>query len=55
MKPNADKGEEDKGEGRLLAGTAVSFKDGRLQLENYGQEPVRLTTITQEKDKKKKK
>jgi hypothetical protein len=24
-------------------------KDGRIELENYGQEPVRLTTITQEK------
>jgi hypothetical protein len=53
IKPNDDKGEA-KGEGRLLAATAVSFKDGKLALENYGQEPVRLTTITQEKDKKKK-
>lgn len=42
-----------KGEGRLLAATAVSIKDGALVLENYGQEPVRLTTITQKTDKKK--
>jgi hypothetical protein len=42
-----------KGEGKLLAGTALSVKNGRLELENYGQEPVRLTTITQKVDKKK--
>jgi hypothetical protein len=47
MKPN------DKGEGRLLVATAVDVKNGRLELENYGQEPVRLTTITQEAPKKK--
>lgn len=46
MKPN------DKGEGRLLAATAVDVKNGRLELENYGQEPVRLTTITQHESKK---
>jgi hypothetical protein len=49
MKPN------DKGEGRLLVATAVDVKEGKLQLENYGQEPVRLTTITEEKQKDKKK
>lgn len=42
-----------KGEGKMLAGTAMEVKDGRLQLENYGQQPVRLTTITQKVDKKK--
>jgi hypothetical protein len=47
MKPN------DKGEGRLLVATAVDIKNGRLELENYGQEPVRLTTITQAEPKKK--
>jgi hypothetical protein len=47
MKPN------DKGEGRLLVATAVDIKNGRLELENYGQEPVRLTTITQAAPKKK--
>jgi len=41
MKPN------DKGEGRLLAATAIAVKDGRIELENYGQEPVRLTSIEQ--------
>jgi len=44
------KGEE-KGEGRLLAMTALSIKNGRLELENYGQEPVRLTSISEEKKK----
>ena len=48
MKPN------DKGEGRLLVASAIDIKDGKIQLENYGQEPVRLTTITQEVPKKKK-
>jgi hypothetical protein len=47
MKPN------DKGEGRLLVASAIDVKDGKVQLENYGQEPVRLTTITQEVSKKK--
>jgi hypothetical protein len=42
-----------KGEGKMLAQTALSVKNGRLELENYGQEPVRLTTITQQVDKKK--
>ena len=45
MKPDG------KGEGRLLAATAISGKNGRVELENYGQEPVRLTTITQEHPK----
>lgn len=46
MKPN------DKGEGRLLVATAVEVKNGRLELENYGQEPVRLTSITEQRKKK---
>jgi len=41
-----------KGEGKLLARTSVSTKDGKLQLELCGQEAVRLTTITEHKDKK---
>jgi hypothetical protein len=45
MKPN------DKGEGRLLVATAVDVKNGRLELENYGQEPVRLTSITEHRKK----
>ncbi len=47
MKPN------EKGEGRMLAATSIMVKNGRLELENYGQEPVRLTSITQEEQKKK--
>jgi len=42
MKP----GEE--GEGRMLSATSIAGQDGRLQLENYGREPVRLTSIKQE-------
>jgi hypothetical protein len=37
----------DKGEGKLLSQTSISVKDGKLQLEIYGQEPTRLTSITQ--------
>jgi hypothetical protein len=42
----------EKGEGKMLAASAISTKDGKLQLENYGQEPVRLTSITEEVKKK---
>ena len=45
MKPN------EKGQGKMLARTSISVKNGRLELENYGNEPVRLTDIT-EKQKK---
>jgi hypothetical protein len=41
-------GAKDKGEGRMLARSAISVKDGRLQLENYGNEPIKLSEITQE-------
>jgi hypothetical protein len=47
MKPN------EKGEGKMLAATAITVKNGRMELENYGQEPVRLTEITEEQKKKK--
>ena len=47
MKPN------EKGEGKMLAATSIMVKNGRRELENYGQEPVRLTDITQEEPKKK--
>ena len=43
----------DKGEGKLLVSSAITVKNNQLQLENYGVEPVRLTTIT-EKDPTKK-
>lgn len=41
----------DKGEGKLLNQTSISTKNGRLELEIFGQEPTRLTQITQEKTK----
>jgi hypothetical protein len=41
----------DKGEGKLLTQTSISTKNGRLELEIYGQEPTRLTQITQQKTK----
>ncbi len=47
MKPN------EKGEGKMLAATSIMVKNGRLELEHYGQEPVRLTTITQAERKNK--
>lgn len=40
-----------KGEGKLLAQTSISTKNGRLELELYGQEATRLTQITQQKQK----
>jgi hypothetical protein len=43
----------EKGEGKMLAATSIMVKNGRLELENYGQEPVRLTQITEEEKKKK--
>jgi hypothetical protein len=39
------------GEGKLLGQTAISIKDGRLQLEIYGQEPTKLNSIKEEKRK----
>jgi hypothetical protein len=41
-----------KGEGKMLVGTALCVKNGRLELENYGQEPVRLPQVTQQREKK---
>ena len=46
MKPN------EKGEGKMLAATSITTKNGRMELENYGQEPVRLTEITETQKKK---
>lgn len=46
MKPN------EKGEGKMLAATAITVKNGKMELENYGQEPVRLTEITEQQKKK---
>ena len=39
------------GEGKMLAATAINVKNGRLELENYAQEGVRLTKVTQDKGK----
>jgi hypothetical protein len=46
MKPN------EKGEGKMLAATSITTKNGRMELENYGQEAVRLTEITETQKKK---
>lgn len=40
-------GKDNKGEGRLLAATAVSVENGKLELKAYGLEPVKLTKITE--------
>jgi len=36
-----------------LAQAAIAYKNGNLQLDNYGQQPVRLTTISDKTKKKK--
>jgi len=38
---------KNKGTGKMLVASSLIVKDGKLQLENYGQEPVRLTEITE--------
>lgn len=43
-----------KGEGKLLAQSSIAVKDGKLQIELYGSEPTRLTTITEKNPKQKK-
>ena len=42
---------DNKGEGRMLARSAIAIKDGRLQLENYGNEPIKLSEIAEDKRK----
>jgi hypothetical protein len=44
----------DKGEGKLLASTSNSTKNGRLELETYYNEPTRLTEVTEKNPKVKK-
>mgnify|MGYP001080201950 CR=1 FL=1 len=44
----------DKGEGKLLNQTSISTKNGTLELELWGREPTRLTTITEKNPKVKK-
>jgi hypothetical protein len=43
-----------KGEGKLLGQSSIAVKNGKLEVELYGQQPTRLTTITEQKDKAKK-
>jgi len=38
---------KNKGTGKMLVASSLIVKDGKLQLENYGLEPVRLTEITE--------
>jgi len=38
----------DKGEGRMLARSAINTQGGKLELENYGDEPIKLSEITEE-------
>ena len=40
-------GKDGKGEGRILVATAASVKNGRLELQSYGSEPTKLTTVTE--------
>ena len=42
----------EKGEGRLMLQTALSVKDGKLQIRKYGEEKTRLSVIIEGKDKK---
>jgi hypothetical protein len=41
-------GDDGKGEGKLLAATSISVENNRLELQQYGAQPVQLTTITEE-------
>jgi hypothetical protein len=44
-------GPDGKGEGKLAAGTKITYdpEKKQVELENYGQEPVRLTQVTVDK------
>jgi hypothetical protein len=44
-----------KGEGKLLANSAISTEGGKLHIELYGQEATRLTNVEEKAGKKKKK
>jgi uncharacterized membrane protein len=44
---------KNKGEGKMLAQSSIGVKNGKLEIETYGQEPVRFTEVTEAKDKKK--
>ncbi|HEY6547081.1 MAG TPA: hypothetical protein VI589_04215 [Vicinamibacteria bacterium] len=49
-------GPDGKGEGKLAGGAKISYdKDAKkIEIENYGQEPVRLTQVVTDKKKEKK-
>ena len=40
-----------KGEGKMLGQTAVCVTNGRLEIDNYGLEPTRLTEVTEHRRK----
>lgn len=44
-------GANNKGEGRMLARSAITVQNGHILLENYGNEPIKLTEIEQEQKK----
>ena len=46
MKPAGDSGE-----GKLLAQAGITTKNGRMELQNYGNAPIALTEITREEKK----
>jgi len=46
--------DSDKGEGKLLGQSSIAVKNGKLEIELYGQQPTRLTTITEKNPKVKK-
>ena len=41
----------DSGEGKMLAQAGISSKNGRMELENYGNAPIALTQITRDEKK----
>ncbi len=42
-------GKDDRGEGKILAGTRLLVENKQLVLENYGQQPVRFNEIRKQK------
>ena len=44
-------GDKSNGEGAMLGSSSISTKNGRLELENFANENIRLTNITQEQKK----
>ena len=44
-------GDKSNGEGAMLGSSSITTKNGRLELENFANENIRLTNITQEQKK----